>query len=73
MVAIVGVDAELVDHLECVFAPVFDVDQGIEKRRPVIPLEIVSLAQTPGGGKNVGGDDLVQQTGKLGLRQMHPV
>ena len=36
LVAVVGVDAELVDDLERVFAPVLDVDQGVVQRRAVI-------------------------------------
>ena len=41
MVAVVRVDAELVDDLEGVFAPVLDVDQGVVQRRAVIAGEAV--------------------------------
>ena len=36
VVAVVGVDAELVDDLEGVFAPVLDVDEGVVQRRAVV-------------------------------------
>ena len=45
VMAVVGVDAELVDYLEAVFAPVFDVDQGVEEWRAVVAVEAVALAQ----------------------------
>ena len=35
--------------------------------------EAVALAQMPGSGKDVGGNDHLQQTGKLSIGQMHPV
>jgi hypothetical protein len=38
MVAIVSVDAQLVDHFEVVFAPVPDVDQRVVGRRAVVTL-----------------------------------
>ena len=36
VVAVVGVDAQLVNHLEGVFAPVLDVDQGVVERCAVV-------------------------------------
>jgi hypothetical protein len=52
--AVVGADAELVDHLEAVLAPVLDVDQRVVERRAVVALEAVALAQVLGGGEHVG-------------------
>ncbi len=45
VVAIVGADAQLIDHLEAVFAPVLEVDQRVIKRRAVVTLKAVALAQ----------------------------
>lgn len=71
--AVIGVDTELVDDLKAVFAPLPDVDQGVEEWRAVVPLEAVAFAQMPGGGENVRGDDLIEQPGKFRIGQMHPV
>jgi hypothetical protein len=57
VVAVVGADAELVDHLEAVLAPVLDVDQRVVERRAVVALEAVALAQVAGGSEHVRGDD----------------
>ncbi len=73
VVAVVRVDAELVDDLEGVFAPVLDVDQGVVQRRAVIAGEGIDLAKDLGGGEDIGRDDLVEQSGKLGIGQMHSV
>ena len=61
LVAVVGVDAELVDHLEGVFAPVLDVDQGVVQRRAIVAGEIVDRAEGAGGGEDVRRDDLLQK------------
>jgi hypothetical protein len=73
VVAVVGVDAELVDDLEVVFAPVLDVDQGVGKRGSVIAGEIVSLAQDARGGEDVGGDELVEEALELAVGQLDAV
>lgn len=73
VVAAVGVDAELVDHLKGVFAPVLDIDQGVEQRRAVVSLKAVALAQVPRGRKDIERDDLIQQSSKLGIHEIHPV
>ena len=70
---VAGVDAELVDHLKAVFAPLPDVDQGVKQCCAVVALEAVALPQKPRSSVNVRGDDLIQQPGKLGIRQMNPV
>ena len=61
VVAVVGVDAELVDDFEGVFAPVFDVDQGVVQRRAIVAGEIVDRAEGAGGGEDVRRDDLLQK------------
>jgi len=54
VVAIVGVDAELVDDLEIVFAPVPDVNEGVGKGSAVVAGEVVLLAQADGVFEDVG-------------------
>ena len=73
MVAVVGVDAELVDDLEGVFAPVLDVDQGVVQRRTVFAGEGVDAAHGAGGGEDIGGDDFVQQAGELAIGEVNAV
>ena len=67
VVAVVGVDAELVDDLEGVLAPVLDVDQRVVERRAVVAGEAASVAEGMGGGEDVGGDDLVEQALELAV------
>ena len=67
MVAVVRVDAELIDDLEGVFAPVLDVDEGVVQRRAVIAGEAVDLAEGLGGGEDIVRDDLVEQLGELAI------
>ena len=61
MVAVVGIDAELVDDLEVVFAPVLDVDQGVVQRRAVIAGERFPVPKGLRGGEHIRCDDLVEQ------------
>ncbi len=67
VVAVVGVDAELVDDLEGVLAPVLDVDERVVERRAVVAGEAVAVAERVGGGEDVGGDDLVEQALELAV------
>ena len=73
VVAVVGVDAELVDDLEGVLAPVLDVDEGVVQRGAVVAGEAVALAQGAGGGEDVGGDDLVEQARELAVGEVDAV
>jgi hypothetical protein len=59
--AVVGVDAELIDDLEGVLAPVLDVDEGVVERGAVVAGEAVDPAEPGRGGEDVGGDDLVEE------------
>ena len=45
MVAVFGVDAELVNDLEGVFTPVLDIDEGVVKGGTVVPGEAVALTK----------------------------
>jgi hypothetical protein len=73
VVAVVRVDAELVDDLEVVFAPVLDVDQGVVQRRAVVAGEAVDAAQGLGSGEDIRRDDLIQQAGELGIGEADAV
>jgi hypothetical protein len=59
MMAIIGIDAELIDNLERILAPVLDVDEGVVQRCAVIAGEAVALAKCAGSGEYIGRDDLV--------------
>ena len=71
--AVVSVDAELVDDFKRVFAPVFNVDQGVVQRRSIIAGEGVPLAEEFGGGEDIRGNDLVKKTLKLAVAQLNPI
>jgi hypothetical protein len=73
VVAVVRVDAELVDDLEVVFAPVPDVDQRVVQRRTVVAGEAVDIAEGLRGGEDIGRDDLIEQAGELGIREADAV
>ena len=53
VVAVVGVDAQLVDDLEVVLAPVLDVHQRVVQRRAVVAGEGVDAAQGLGSGVDI--------------------
>lgn len=59
VVAVVGVDAQLVDDFEAVLAPVLDVDQRVVQRGAVVTGKGVALTQGAGCGIDVGCDDFV--------------
>lgn len=62
MVAVFGVDAQLVDHLEGVLAPVAGVDQRVVQRRAVVARKAGGFAQPLRSREDIGGNDVVQQT-----------
>lgn len=59
VVAVVGVDADLVDDLEGVLTPVLEVDEGVVQRRAVVAGEGVDLLQGLGGGEDIRADNFV--------------
>ena len=67
MVAVVRVDAELVDDFVGVFAPVFDIDEGVVQRRAIIAGEAVARTQSLGSGENILCDDLDEKAGELAI------
>lgn len=66
-------DTELVDDLEGVFAPVLEVDEGVVQRRAVVAGEGIDAAQGLGSGEDIGGNDFIEQAGKLGFGEADPV
>jgi len=73
VMAVVGVDAQLVDDFKVVFAPVLDIDQRVIERRAVVALEAVLFAQVLGGGEHVRGDDAIQQAGEFAVGELNTV
>lgn len=71
--AVVGIDTELVDDFEGVFAPVLDIDQGEIQRGAIVADEAVAIAEGAGGSEDIGGDDFLEQAGKLGIGQINPI
>ena len=69
VVAVVGVDAELVDDLERVLAPVFDVDQRVVQRRAIVAGEGVDAAHGLGRRKDIWRDDFVEQAGEFRINE----
>jgi hypothetical protein len=73
MVAVVSVDAELVDDLEVVLAPVLDVDERVVQRRAVVARKAVDRAERSSRGEHVRRDDLVEQALELIVGQLDAV
>ena len=61
--------AQLADDLERVLAPIIDLDQRVVERRTVIAREGVAVAECVRCGEHVRGDNFVEQTLELGIRQ----
>jgi hypothetical protein len=62
VVAVVRIDAELVDNLKAVFAPILDVDQGVVERGAIIAFKAVAPTQGVRGGEYVGRGNLLQKS-----------
>ena len=73
VMAVVRIDAKLVDDLEVVLAPVLDIDEGVVERRAVVPRERFHVAEGTCGFIHVGRDDLVQKPFELAVRELDPV
>ncbi len=71
VVAVLGVDAQLVDDFEGVFAPIFDVDQGVMERRAIIAVEAVASAQSLGSCEYIWRNDLLQQPSEFGVCEIN--
>jgi hypothetical protein len=73
MMAVIRIDAQLIDHLEGVLAPVLRVDEGVVERRAVIAGEAVALAKRAGGGEDIGRDDFVEEALELAVAELDPI
>ena len=73
MVTVVRVDAELVDDLEDVFAPILEVHQRIIERCAVIASEGIDASKDFGGSEHIWRDDLVEQASKFAIGQLDTV
>ena len=73
VVAVVRVDAELVDDLKGVFAPVLDINEGGVQRRAVVAGEGIDLTERFGRSKDIGGNDLIEQAGELAIGEVDAV
>lgn len=60
VVAVLRIDAELIDHLKVVLAPILQIDQRIVQRCAVVTREGIEIAKDLGGSEDVRSDDLVE-------------
>ncbi len=73
VMTVVRVDAELVNDLEVVFAPVLEIDEGVVEGRAVVAGEGVDGAEGLRGGEDIRGDDFVAEAGELGVSEADAV
>ena len=73
MVAVIGIDAELIDDFKVILAPVLDIDQRVIQRRAVIAAEGIDAAQNLGGCKHIRRDDFIQQARKFPIGETDTV
>ena len=65
--AVVRIDAELIDDLEGVLAPVLDVDEGVIERRAVVTDERFPVPEGACGFVHIWCDDLVEESLELAV------
>ena len=65
VMAVIGVDAKLVNDLKVVFAPVLDVHQRVVQWGAIIAGECIDAAQGLRGGEGIRGDNFIQQACEL--------
>ena len=73
VIAVVRIDAELIDNLEGVLAPVFDVNEGIVERCAVVADERFPVPEGEGGFVHVWFDDPVEESLKLSICEVNAV
>ncbi len=73
VMAVIGVDADLVDDLEVVLAPILDVDESVIKRRAVVTSERFPMTENACSFVNVGCDDFVEKPPKLAVGELDAV
>ena len=65
--AVVRIDAELIDDFEVVLAPVLDVDEGVVERRTVVADERFPVPEGACGFVHIGCDDLIEESLELAV------
>ncbi len=73
VMAVVRIDAELIDDLEAVLAPVLDVDEGVVERRAVVADKRFPVPQRTGGFVHVWCDDLIEESLELSVGEVDAV
>jgi hypothetical protein len=73
VMAVVSVNAQLVDDFTVLLAPVLDVNQGVAQLRSVVALKTVDVAKPLGSAVDIGRDKAVEQALKLAISQMYAV
>ena len=65
--AVIRIDAKLIDDFEVVLAPVLDVNEGVVERRAVVADECFPVPQRAGGFVHVWCDDLIEESLELSV------
>ena len=73
VMAVVRIDAELIDDLELVLAPVLDVNEGVVERRAVVADERFPVPEGACGFVHVGCDDLIKESLELSVGEVDAV
>ena len=70
---VVSVDAELIDDLESVLAPVLNIDEGVVEWGAVVAGEAIALAEQGRGGEDVRSNDLIEEALELAISEFDAV
>ena len=73
VMAVVCIDAELIDDFEVVLAPVLDVYESVVERRSVVADERFPVPQRAGGLVHVWFDDLIEESLELSVSEVDAV
>ena len=73
VMAVVRIDAELINDLEGVLAPVLDVDEGVVERCAVVADERFPVLERAGGLAHVWRDDFVEESLELAAGEVDAV
>ena len=73
VMAVVRIDAELINDLEGVLAPVLDVDEGVIERRAVVTDERFPVPEGACGFVHIWCDDLVEESLELSAGEVDAV
>ena len=69
LVAVGGIDGELVHHLIVILAPVPQVHKAVVEGGAIVACEGLLLAQALGGGEYIGSDILLQELSEFVIRE----